>query len=91
MQCGEQPCDRGVGHWISVGLHYRSDDTGHGGQSVGDELRLSLIHIYGLFMKDTVKLSCTRKGGAISVLTICFDPAANEYGARCRRLELHCP
>ena len=33
----------------------------------------------GLFMKDTVKLSCTRNGGAISVLTICFDPAANEY------------
>ena len=33
----------------------------------------------GLFMKGTVKLSCTRNGGAISVLTICFDPAANEY------------
>lgn len=33
----------------------------------------------GLFTKDAVKLSCTRNGGAISVLTICFDPAANEY------------
>ena len=33
----------------------------------------------GLFAADAVKLSCTRNGGAISVLTICFDPAANEY------------
>ena len=33
-------------------------------------------------LKDTVKLSCTRNGGAISVLTICFDPAARRVRRR---------
>ena len=66
------------GEYNRTPLDGRALVNGWAGQVYG-YLSNALSDQDGLFMKDTVKLSCTRNGGAISVLTICFDPAANEY------------
>ena len=67
-----------TGEYNRTPLDGRALVNGWAGQVYG-YLSNALSDQDGLFMKDTVKLSCTRNGGAISVLTICFDPAANEY------------
>lgn len=66
------------GEYNRTPLDGRALVNGWAGQVYG-YLSSALSDQDGLFTKDTVKLSCTLNGGAISVLTICFDPAANEY------------
>ena len=66
------------GEYNRTPLDGRALVNGWAGQVYG-YLSSALSDQDGLFAADTVKLSCTRNGGAISVLTICFDPAANEY------------
>ena len=67
-----------TGEYNRTPLDGRALVNGWAGQVYG-YLSSALSDQDGLFAADTVKLSCTRNGGAISVLTICFDPAANEY------------
>lgn len=66
------------GEYNRTPLDGRALVNGWAGQVYG-YLSNALSDQDGLFAADTVKLSCTRNGGAISVLTICLDPAANEY------------
>ena len=66
------------GEYNRTPLDGRALVNGWAGQVYG-YLSSALSDKDGLFTKDAVKLSCTRNGGAISVLTICFDPAAGEY------------
>lgn len=66
------------GEYNRTPLDGRALVNGWSGQVYG-YLSNALSDKDGLFSADAVKLSCTRNGGAISVLTICFDPAAGEY------------
>lgn len=66
------------GEYNRTPLDGRALVNGWSGQAYG-YLSNALSDQDGLFTKDAVKLSATRNGGAASVLTICFDPAAGEY------------
>lgn len=67
-----------TGEYNRTSLDGRALVNGWAGQVYG-YLSNALSDKDGLFSAGAVKLSCTRDGGTISVLTICFDPAAGEY------------
>lgn len=66
------------GEYNRTPLDGRALVNGWSGQVYG-YLSNALSDKDGLFSADAVKLSCTRNGAPASVMTICFDPAANEY------------
>lgn len=66
------------GEYNRTPLDGRALVNGRAGQVYG-YLSNALSDRDGLFAADAVHLSCTRDGGNISVLTVCFDPAGGEY------------